>query len=107
MEADILVLDSPFAASVLGNLDCKKAAISLSSSLSLWRRIFNCFLFVWLNVTKATAGLTNPQDDGMNSLLHAHNLLLNPFPHARRIMKEDGLSRTKSKCHSQLSAYRQ
>lgn len=36
---------SPFAASVLGSLDCKKAAISLSSSLSLWRRIFPCSLF--------------------------------------------------------------
>lgn len=106
-------LDSPFAANVLGNLDCKKVAISLSSSLSLWRRIFPCFLFVervvlrfLLNVTglhlretKATGWTDESSGEDFNllhmvwihSCIYTRDPLLRPFSHAHWIMKESGL----------------
>lgn len=46
----MLVQDSPLAASDLGNLDCKKAAISLSSSRSLRRRTNRLFLFIFIYI---------------------------------------------------------
>lgn len=109
-----LWLDSPFAASVLGNLDCKKAAISLSSSLSLWRRTFLCFSFVryvalrfLLNVTglrlretKATGWADESSGEDFNllhmvrvhSCIYTHNPLLSPFSHAHWTVRERGLS---------------
>lgn len=64
-------IDSPFAANVLGNLDCKKAAISLSSSLSLQKSAFLCFYICQVCVRETNAASCTDISSGEDfNLLH-------------------------------------
>lgn len=108
----MLAQDSPLAASDLGNLDCKKAAISLSSSRSLWRRTIGCFYLSGTGVPRScTSCLMSPGWTGESSrderilidcacweltAASTRNLPLDPLSHTHWLMREGGLSRL---CH--------